>query len=215
MNSCSVRAGTDGMHDQHRRHRHQRGDRREIAQRVVAEVRIEHDIDRHRAGIAEHQHMAVGRRRRHHLGGDHAAGAGNVLDHEGLAERGGELLREQPREHIRDCRPAPRPRSGAPAGSDSRIALREAPVTTAPGSARASAKVTSASFRNMITSRRAVRPRASACRPPCRLFGLDVGGLHQLATHGETVLDDGGELGRRAGATASPRPRASPSPPRW
>jgi hypothetical protein len=89
------------MHDQHRRHRDERGDRRKIAQRVVAQVRVEHDVDRHRAGIAQHQHVAVGRRRRHRLGGHHAAGARDVLDHERLAESSGQLLREQPGEHVR------------------------------------------------------------------------------------------------------------------
>ena len=40
------------------------------------------------------------RRGGHHLRRDHAAGTGNVLHDEGLAEPAGELLRQQPREHI-------------------------------------------------------------------------------------------------------------------
>ena len=100
MNSASVPAATRriGRHD--RRQADQRGDRREVLDRVVAEVRIERRVDRHRAGIAEHQHMAVGRRLGDHVGGDDAAGARHVLDDEGLAERVGEFFREQPRQHV-------------------------------------------------------------------------------------------------------------------
>ncbi len=76
MNSCSVLAGTEGCTTSTVGTVTSAVIGSEVAQRVVAEVGIEHDVDRHRAGIAEHQHVTVGRRGGHHLGGDHAAGAG-------------------------------------------------------------------------------------------------------------------------------------------
>src|SRR5262245_13693523 len=88
------------MHDKHGRHGDERGDGGEIAQRLIAEIGIERRVDRHRAGIAEHQHVTVGRRRRHHLGRHHAAGTRHVLDHERLAEGIRELLRKEPRQHV-------------------------------------------------------------------------------------------------------------------
>ena len=100
MNSASV-AGAAGFAEKIVGRLDQRGDRGEVLDRVVAEARVERRIDGERAGIAEHQHMAVGRRLRHHVGGDDAAGARHVLDDERLAERRGEFLREQPRQHVR------------------------------------------------------------------------------------------------------------------
>jgi hypothetical protein len=86
---------------EHRGHRRQRGNRSEIAQRVIGEIGVERRIDRQGAGISHHQHVAVRGRRRHHLGGNHAAGAGHILDHERFAERIAEPLRQQARQHIR------------------------------------------------------------------------------------------------------------------
>ena len=82
------RRGRDlGLADHDGRQADQRGDRREVLDRVVTEARVERRVDRQRAGIAEHQHMAVWRRLGDHVGGDDAAGARHVLDDERLAER--------------------------------------------------------------------------------------------------------------------------------
>jgi hypothetical protein len=70
-------------------------DRREVAQRVVAELRIERRVDRHRAGVGHPQRIAVGRRLGDELGADRAAGAGLVVDHDGLPERALQLVDEQ------------------------------------------------------------------------------------------------------------------------
>ena len=60
--------------------------RREIADRVILEVGIERDIGRQRAGrIGHHQRMAVRRCVDDLLDRDGAAGAGAVVDDEGLA----------------------------------------------------------------------------------------------------------------------------------
>src|SRR5258705_126328 len=81
-------------------YRRERRDEREVLERVVGQLRIERNVDRHRARVAEHQRVTVGRGARHLLGGDHAARAGNVLDHERLAEGVAELGREHPRQHV-------------------------------------------------------------------------------------------------------------------
>ena len=88
------------------------------------------------------------------LGGDHAAGARHVLDHERLAERAGQLLREQPGEHVRVA-------AGRGGGHEPHrpigivgFALREG-AGRRQASAEASGKVSSKVARNMITSGRA------------------------------------------------------------
>ena len=75
-------------------------DRREVAAHVVAGIRIERDVDRGRRRIREHQRVAVGRRLRRLPHGDHAVGAAAVLDHDLLAERIGQPLRDQPRDGV-------------------------------------------------------------------------------------------------------------------
>ena len=48
------------------------------------------------------QRVAVGCRARHRTGGDIAAGAGTVLDHDALAEARLDLMRNQPRQGVGD-----------------------------------------------------------------------------------------------------------------
>ena len=93
-------------------------------QRVVGELRIQRRIDRHRAGVAEHQHMPVGRRARDQLGRNHAARARDVLDHERPAEDVGQLRGRACGRARRGCRPARRRRSGARSWSDSPVPAR-------------------------------------------------------------------------------------------
>ena len=61
-------------------------DRREIFQRIVAELRLHERVDRQRTVRGDQQRVAVGRRPCHGLGADAAAGAATVVDHHGLAE---------------------------------------------------------------------------------------------------------------------------------
>jgi hypothetical protein len=84
MNSCSVFAWTWDGHD-HEVGIVDRRDRREIAHQFIFALRHQRFI--RGLGVRHHQQrIAVGRR----LGGfhraDHAAGAGAILDHEGLAK---------------------------------------------------------------------------------------------------------------------------------
>lgn len=60
-------------------------DWREIAHRIVEQLREPRDVDRAGVDAAQHQGVAVGRRLRDQLGGDVAAAAGVVLHHHGLA----------------------------------------------------------------------------------------------------------------------------------
>ena len=61
-------------------------DRREIADRMILEVGIERDVGRQRAGrIGHHQRIAIRRRVDDLLDRDGAAGAGAVVDDDGLA----------------------------------------------------------------------------------------------------------------------------------
>ena len=85
MNSCSVFAWTRGVDHDHEVGVVDRRDRREIAHQLVFALRHQRLIGG--LGVRHHQQrVAVGRR----LGGldraDDAAGAGAVLDHEGLAK---------------------------------------------------------------------------------------------------------------------------------
>ena len=86
MKSDSVAALQLRIGDEDGRHCGKRGDRREILDRIVANVRIERGDDRHIAGVAEHQGVAIGRR----LGGRQRDHRGprtlNVFDHDGLTE---------------------------------------------------------------------------------------------------------------------------------
>ncbi len=75
---------------------HQRCDRHERLHRIVVElVELRHGAER--AGGRHHQRVAVGRRHRDLLGRDRAAGAAEILDHDGLPERRLHALGNQPR----------------------------------------------------------------------------------------------------------------------
>jgi hypothetical protein len=75
------------------------GDRREILQRVVWQVFAQRGIDRVR-GTREEQRVTVGRRIRRELRRDHLPAAAAVVDHHLLAERFGELRREEPSDDV-------------------------------------------------------------------------------------------------------------------
>jgi hypothetical protein len=82
----------------------QHHDMGEVLDRVVAEI-LRHD--RHgqvRGRVGDEQRIAVGLGLRHIGGADAAAGAGLVLDYEGLPEHGLEMIGDQPRRGI--ARPA-------------------------------------------------------------------------------------------------------------
>ena len=67
---------------------------------VELEFLVERRRDRERGLAADHDGVAVGRRLGDLLGGDQSAGAGPVLDHEALAGRLGELLRDHARRDV-------------------------------------------------------------------------------------------------------------------
>ena len=80
------------MHHQRIRRVADQADRRKILARIVADVLVERRPDRERAGIAEHQRVAVGLALRDRLGADGAAGAGPVVDHDLFAEQFAHLV---------------------------------------------------------------------------------------------------------------------------
>ena len=85
MSSFTLVAGTVGRDHDDVRHDHDERDRREVLDRVEAEL---HEVrrDRLRGVGGDEQRVAVGRRLRGHVGGDRVRRAGPVLDHERLAE---------------------------------------------------------------------------------------------------------------------------------
>jgi hypothetical protein len=86
--------------DQDCRHRGERGDRREILDRIVANIRIERGDDRHVTGVAEHQGVAIGRRlgsRERDHGGSRAL---DVLDDDGLTEIAAHSFGQKPSKDI-------------------------------------------------------------------------------------------------------------------
>ena len=75
-------------------------DMREVAQAVVAYVGVEGRRNHVGGDAGNHQRVAGGLGRRARRGADDAAGAAAVLDVELLAERGRELLGDQPAERV-------------------------------------------------------------------------------------------------------------------
>src|SRR6185295_17510803 len=79
-----------------------------VLDRIEAELFVQARAENQRA-VADHaEGVAVGRRFGEAIGGDVAAGPGDVLDHDRLSPGGAELLREQAPGHIRrdPCREA-------------------------------------------------------------------------------------------------------------
>ena len=85
--------------DQHVRRLRGQCNRREVLDRIVRYLLVEHGIERQRA--RRHQEgVAVVRRARDALDTDHVAGAGAVLDEELLLERLGEMIRHHARDDV-------------------------------------------------------------------------------------------------------------------
>ena len=82
-------------HHQHVRNLREHRDDLE-ALHLVVHLLVEIAVDRERRARRRHQRVAVGRRVIHGLGADIAAGAGTVLDHEGLPELLAQALRHDP-----------------------------------------------------------------------------------------------------------------------
>ena len=85
--------GKRRMREQGHRHRRDQTDRREILARVDVELGVEARIDREGAGVAEQQRVAVWRGARGGAGADGSPAAAAIVDHHGLAEGIGQLLR--------------------------------------------------------------------------------------------------------------------------
>ena len=209
-----------GMDHQDGRQRDQRGDRREILDRVVAEVGVERGIDRHRAGIAEHQHVAVGRGLRHQVGGDDAARAGHVLDHERLAEGGWRTCRPEAAPARRDCRRGPPPRPAAPGGSARHRPARSRRTTgRAPARTRRQWK-SSCSWNSPYTCPAVIPGRSRHQRVHARLRRAMERARNPEKEAVPILPDSGFATSWRPGMTAessrnlTPRPRClSPAPP--
>ena len=101
---------THVLHRQLRRHRQRIGhdadhrDRREILDRIVDQLGVDDGVGDVRGGRRHAERVAVGRGLGDRIGADGAAGAGAVLDHDGLPEPFAELGGDQPSDHV-DRRP--------------------------------------------------------------------------------------------------------------
>ena len=94
------RVGGDRRIDQeHHRKSDQSGDRLDIADKIEIELLVERCVDRVRRHHVE-ERVAVRRSGHHRFRGDVAAGAGALLDHEGLAQARREPLPDQPRYQV-------------------------------------------------------------------------------------------------------------------
>jgi hypothetical protein len=80
------------VRDQDHRHGGDQADGREILARVEAGIGEQRRIDRDRAGVGEHQRVAVGRGAGDRARAHEPAAAAAVVDHDLLAERGRELV---------------------------------------------------------------------------------------------------------------------------
>ena len=98
-NSATVFAGTSGAITMHlraaREHRHGR----KALGEIVAGVRIDHRRDDEARG-GDQDRIAVGIGRCRGLGAERGAGAGTIVDDDGLAEPGARVLRRQTRQHV-------------------------------------------------------------------------------------------------------------------
>lgn len=88
------------LDDQHHRLVGQLGDGGEVGLRVVGQRLEDADVGGQERGRRGHQRVAVRRRLGHHRQADAARGAGAVVDHEGLAGLGRQLLADQARDHV-------------------------------------------------------------------------------------------------------------------
>ena len=86
--------------DEHVRRAAEHRDRREILDGVVAEIALHRRVCRVGGDVADHQRVAVRLRPRDGLRGDCAAGARDVLDDEGLAQRCAQLVGDQARDEV-------------------------------------------------------------------------------------------------------------------
>src|SRR5581483_4452273 len=75
-------------------------DRGEVLRRVEGQLPVDGRVDGESGVEREEQRVAVGGRLRHQVGADVAAGAGLVLDHEGLPHRRRGLVGDEPRERV-------------------------------------------------------------------------------------------------------------------
>jgi hypothetical protein len=80
----------------HHRHADDAGDRRDVADEIEVQFFVERGVDRVR-DRCQQQRVSVGSGVHDRLGADIAAGAGAVLDHEGLPEMVGQPLADQAR----------------------------------------------------------------------------------------------------------------------
>lgn len=101
MSSVRLATGSAGLTDGKAGDAQDR-DRREVLDRIVERMIGRDRIDHVRAGTALQQGVAVGRRVRDHGSAERAAGAADVLDHDGADERL-HLLRPGPADGVVDA----------------------------------------------------------------------------------------------------------------
>jgi hypothetical protein len=92
--------GDRRMHHEDVRDRGQVGDRNEIGQRLVGELRVRGGIDRVRRDGRDAQRVSVRRRLRDEVGADAAAGPGAIVDDDRLPELLRELVGDEPRDDV-------------------------------------------------------------------------------------------------------------------
>jgi hypothetical protein len=88
------------VHRHHQRRGAEPRDRREVAQRIVGQLPEGGGIHRQLGGVGHQQHVAVGLRLHHRLGGDDRRRTRPVLDHDRLPPALAERLRHQPRHQV-------------------------------------------------------------------------------------------------------------------
>ena len=100
MNSDSVLGGNLRVDDQRERHRGHQRDRRKILHRIVGQLLVERLVDGQRGRGRHQQRVAVGFGPRHQFGAGRGRGPRLVLDHDGGAKAGLELVGDQAAEKI-------------------------------------------------------------------------------------------------------------------